>query len=382
MATTRRNTTGAARQLKIAEPPVVILFTAVILTLLGLVALSSASQSLADGNRYVNRQMVWMGLALAAGFVAWRVPLNTVRSIGIPLYVLVLGMLVLTLIPSVGIEVNGARRWLGIGPIRLQASEFAKVALIIVMASYLSGSQRRMDEFWGGFAVPCLLIGLPAGLILLQPDFGTAFLCGAVGFTLLFLAGGRLKFIVPSVVLGLSAFAVAVWMDPVRLRRVTSFLDIEANKSDGAYQLYQGILAFAAGGLNGVGVGKGRQQLSFLPEAHTDFIFATIGEELGLFFTIGTVCLFLLMFAAGVWALQRAQDVFSLLFVGGALLFITLQAIFNIGVVTGCFPTKGISLPFISYGGSNLMVMFVLVGLMLNAMRGWDSRMRLPAREL
>lgn len=382
MAATKRSSAGSTRQLRIAEPSVVIILSALILTLLGLVVLSSASQSFAGNRHFIDRQLIWLAAALTAGVLAWRFPIVAIRRLGYPLYAAVIGVLILTLIPSIGIEVNGARRWLGIGPLRLQASEFAKVAIVIVMAGYLSGSQRRMDEFWAGFAVPCLLIGVPFILIMLQPDFGTAFLCGVVGFGMLFLAGGRLKFIVPTVTCGLAAFALAVWMDPVRLRRITAFLDVEANKSDGSYQLYQGMLAFAAGGLQGVGVGKGRQQLSFLPEAHTDFIFATIGEELGLLFTAGTVSLFLLMFFAGVWALRRAPDMFSLLFVSGALFFIILQAVFNIGVVTGCFPTKGISLPFISYGGSNLVVMFILVGLILNSMRGWDNRMRRPAREL
>ncbi len=382
MPKARRTKTESSRQLRVAEPSVVIALSALILTLLGLVVLSSASQSFAGNRHFIDRQLIWLGLAAVAGIAAWRFPLEVVRRLGYPLYFAVMGVLVLTLIPGIGIEVNGAQRWLGIGPMRLQASEFAKIALVIVMAGYLSGSQRQMDELWAGFAIPCLLIGLPVGLIMLQPDYGTAFLCGVVGFGMLFLAGGRLKFIIPTVMTGVAGFAFAVWMDPVRLRRITAFLDVDAHKSDGSYQLYQGMLAFAAGGLQGVGVGKGRQQLSFLPEAHTDFIFATMGEELGLGFTAGTVLLFLLMFLAGLWALRRAPDVFSLVFVSGALFFIILQAVFNIGVVTGCFPTKGISLPFISYGGSNLVVMFVLVGLILNSMRSWDNRRLRPAREL
>ena len=176
---------------------------------------------------------------------------------------------------------------------------------------------------------------------------------------MLFLAGVRLKFLIPTAVAALTLFAVAVYHDPVRLKRITSFLDVEANRSDSAYQLWQGILAFGAGGLHGVGLGAGRQQMSFLPEAHTDFIFSIVAEELGFVFTTGVVILYMSLFFIGLLQLKRAPNLYQYLLVMGALLFITLQALINIGVVTGTLPTKGMSLPFISYGGSNLVLMFV-----------------------
>ena len=247
---------------------------------------------------------------------------------------------------------------------------------------YLSNNNRYLDQFLRGFAIPCGIIGVFCGLIILEPDFGTTFLCGAVGGILLFLAGMRLKFLIPAAVAALTGFAVLVYNDPVRMARITSFLDVEGNRSDSAYQLWQGILAFGAGGLQGAGLGEGRQQMSFLPEAHTDFIFSIIGEELGFFFTAGVVVLFMTLFFVGIMQLKRAPGLYQYLLMMGALLFITLQALINIGVVTGCLPTKGISLPFISYGGSNLVFMFVLTGIILNGFRTWEFSTLQPKRDL
>ena len=191
-----------------------------------------------------------------------------------------------------------------------------------------------------------------------------------------------MKFLIPAAVASLTGFAILVYNDPVRLARITSFLNVEGNRSDSAYQLWQGILAFGAGGLQGVGLGSGRQQMSFLPEAHTDFIFSIIGEELGFFFTAGVVVLFMTLFFVGMLQLKRAPGLYHYLLVMGALLFITFQALINIGVVTGCLPTKGISLPFISYGGSNLVFMFVLTGIILNGFRTWEFSTLQPKRDL
>ena len=172
-----------------------------------------------------------------------------------------------------------------------------------------------------------------------------------------------------SVVVGL--FALAVMLNPNRLRRFLAFLDVEGNKQGGTYQLYQSLAAFAVGGIDGAGLGQGRQQLNFLPEAHTDMIFAVVGEELGLWFTLGVVILFLTIFIAGLIHLRRAPNLFQFLLVTGCLLLICLQAIINVGVVTGVFPTKGMSLPFISAGLSNLLLMGLLLGVLLNTQRTW-----------
>lgn len=366
-------------------PPIglFIIFIVVGLTFLGLVVLFSASQAMHDDPTVLLRkQLIWLALATVAGGVAMIVNLEALREYA---YLLAAGaavFLLLVLIPGIGVEVNGARRWMDFGFMRLQVSEIGKLGLLFVMAHYLAGHRRDLDHPVKGFLLPCGLLAIICGLIILEPDFGTAFLCGAVGGCMMFLAGVRLKFLIPSAVAALTLFSVAVYHDPVRLQRITAFLDVEGNRSDSAYQLWQGILAFGAGGLHGVGLGAGRQQMSFLPEAHTDFIFAIVGEELGFVFTSGVVVLFMTLFFVGVLQLKRAPNLYQYLLVMGALLFVTFQALINIGVVTGCLPTKGMSLPFISYGGSNLVFMFTLTGIILNGFRSWELPALRRQREL
>jgi len=321
-------------------------------------------------------------LSIVAGVTSAFVNLEWLRKRVWLLYGLCALALVLVLVPGFGIKVNGAQRWLGLGPLRLQPSEFAKISLVLILAVYLSSHQREIKSLWRGFVSPSLILGLVLGLIMLQPDFGTTFLCGAVGATMMFLAGVSLRWLLPIAGLAVSCFAFLVYLDPVRIRRVTSFLDVEANANDSAYQLWQGMLAFGVGGVNGVGLGKGRQQMHFLPEAHTDFIFSVIGEELGLVFSLGIVACFLSLFVLVAWRLREAPNLYLFLIGSGAILAIALQAVINVGVVTGSMPTKGMSLPFISYGGSNLMVTFVLIGLILNVFRSWEGPILARSREL
>ena len=353
------------------------------LSFLGLVILFSVSQSMhEDPTALLRKQLVWLLLASVAGFLALVVNLEALREYA---YLLAGGatlLLILVLIPGIGVEVNGARRWMDFGFMRLQVSEIGKLGLLFALAHYLASHRRDLAKLIKGFIMPCGILAIICVLILLEPDFGTAFLCGAVGGCMLFLAGVHLRFLIPTAILALTLFSVAVYHDPVRLQRITSFLDVEGNRSDSAYQLWQGILAFGAGGLHGVGLGEGRQQMSFLPEAHTDFIFAIVGEELGFLFTAGVVLLFMTLFFIGVLQLKRAPNLYQYLLIMGALLFVTFQALINIGVVTGCLPTKGMSLPFISYGGSNLVFMFTLIGIILNGFRSWELPALRRQREL
>jgi len=277
----------------------------------------------------------------------------------------------LVLVPHIGMSVKGSRRWLGFGPLRLQVSEFAKIAMVFCLAHYLAINQTKISEFKKGYVYPLAIIGGFSGLILLEPDFGTAALALGIGVTLLFLAGARWLYVLPTFGFAAVGFAVMVIHNPNRLRRFTAFLDVEGNKSAGTYQLYQSLAAFAVGGTDGAGLGQGRQQISFLPEAHTDFIFAVVGEELGLFFTLGVVVVFVALFIAGLVHLRRAPNLYQFLLATGCILLISLQAIINLGVVTGIFPTKGMSLPFISAGLSNLLLMGLLIGIIVNTQRSW-----------
>lgn len=369
-----RKKRGARKSEALVNPAFVVLFCVAALTLLGISILFSATaHSSADPYFFLKRQVIWLGIAVVAGFTVSIVPLEKSQKLAWVVYGVLLVGLVLVLIPGIGVWVNGSRRWLPLGPMRLQVSEFAKLGLVFGLAVYFGANQRHIRTFWRGFVGPCLITGAVAGLVILQPDYGMAALCGAVGFLMMFLAGTRLLFLVPSLATLISLFCVALYLSPVRWRRIMSFLDIEGNRLDGSYQLWQAILAFGAGGVQGNGLGNGRQQMAFLPEAHTDFIFAVIGEELGLVFTAGVLLLFLTIFLVGMVHLRRAPNLYQYLLVGGALLLVTLQALINMGVVTGCLPTKGMSLPFISYGGSNLVVVFMIVGLLINTAFSWTK---------
>ncbi len=361
--------------------PGIVVAVALALTTLGLVMLFSAGAA-RGAHALLTKQTIWLGLSIVAGLSAACISPDWLQRRSVAFYLLCLLALSLIFVPGLGVKVNGAQRWLGLGPLRVQPSEFAKIGLVLLLASYLSTRQRQIRTFWHGFMMPSVIVGLILFLIMLQPDFGTTFLCGAVGATMMFLAGVSLRWLLPVAGLAVSLFSLLVYLDPVRLRRVTSFLDVEANANDSAYQLWQGMLAFGVGGLEGVGLGKGRQQMHFLPEAHTDFIFSVIGEELGLAFSLGIVLCFMTLFVVVSWRLRETQSLYPFLLAMGALTMITLQAIINVGVVTGSMPTKGMSLPFISYGGSNLMVTFIMVGLILNVLRAWGRPVLSHSREL
>ncbi len=360
------------------NPATLMVVCALGLTCLGLTILFSATAwfknkaGVAVPYSYLQKQVVG---AVAAGvlcFVVSRVNLDYLRRYAWWIGGGLLALLVLVLVPEIGIEVKGSRRWLGVGIARVQVSEFAKLGLVFCLAHYLALNQTRIGEFRRGFVVPLALMGTFAGLVVLEPDFGTAALLMAVGLVLLFIAGAKWRYILPAFGLVAGLFAVLVAYNPNRLRRLTEYLSEEKS-----YQLRQALAAYAAGGTEGMGLGQGRQQLSYLPEAHTDFIFSVIGEELGLYFTLLVVALFTIIFIAGMVHLRRAPNLFHFLLVLGCLTLISLQAIINIGVVTGVFPTKGMSLPFISAGLSNLMLMGMLLGVILNTQRTW-GRATLP----
>jgi len=360
------------------NPVTIIVVCALALTCLGLTILFSASVSLKqDPYFYLDKQVVGVLLAGVLCFITSRLNLDYARRASRWIGLVALALLVLVLIPHLGVSVKGSRRWLGYGAARLQVSEFAKLAMVFCLAHYLALNQTRIGDLKRGYLYPLAIIGVFAVLILAEPDFGTAALTLCVGLVLLFLAGAKWRYILPTVALSAAGFAVMVTHNSNRLRRLTAFMDVQANKEGGTYQLWQSLEAFAAGGTAGAGLGQGRQQINFLPEAHTDFIFAVVGEELGLWVTLGVVAIFALMFVAGLVHLRRAPNLFHFLLTMGCLLLMCVQSIINLGVVTGVLPTKGMSLPFISAGLSNLLLMGLLLGILLNNQRTW-GRAALP----
>jgi len=357
------------------NPAAIIMVCALGLTILGVTILFSASAAFRQGPYfYLNKQLIGV---VGAGLICWivsRLDLDYLRRYAWWIGGILLLLLALVLIPGLGIEIKGSRRWLGYGSARVQVSEFAKLGLVFCLAHYLALNQTRIGEFRRGFLWPLALIGGFAGLVLREPDFGTAALMMAVGLVLLFLAGAKWRYMLPTIGVVIAAFAVLVSFNANRLRRMMEFLSEEKS-----YQLRHSLIAYAAGGTEGAGLGHGRQQLSYLPEAHTDFIFSVVGEELGLWFTLGVVMVFACILVAGLIHLRRAPNLFHFLLVSGCVLLICLQAVINLGVVTGVLPTKGISLPFISAGLSNLLLMGTLLGVILNTQRTW-GRVALPER--
>ncbi len=362
-----------SRARSLLNPATIIVVCAIGLTLLGLTILFSASASFKEGPYfYLTKQLAGVAAAAALCFIVSRIDVDYARNYWWWVGGACLVLLVLVLVPYVGIRVNGSRRWLRFGGV--QVSEFAKLGLVFCLAHYLALNQTRIGELKRGFLYPLAIIGAFVVPIVREPDFGMAAFYLTVGLIMLFLAGAKWRYLLATGALAAAAFAALVIQNPNRMRRLAEFWD-----SEPPYQVRQALVAYAAGGTDGVGLGQGRQQLSFLPEAHTDMIFAVIGEELGMWFTMGVVVLFLIILIAGLVHLRRAPNLFHFLLVTGCLLFITLQALINLLSVTGMVPPKGMSLPFISAGLSNLLLMGLLLGVIVNTQRAW-GRAALPRR--
>lgn len=342
-----------------------------VLATLGVIMLASASgvqgeSRYQNANHFLIRQVIWLALAGAGGVVAARIDYHRLRWLAVPLVAFVVILLVMCLIPGVGLLINGSRRWLGMGFANFQPSELAKFAVVLFLAWWVKRNERRVTTFRDGVVIPMGVMGVVLLLVFLEPDYGTTLLIGAVGMAILFLGGTRLSYLSIISVACLCLFAVAIAHDPNRLGRFLAFLHPERYAADKAFQLTQGINAFVSGGPYGTGLGHGMQKQYYLPEAHTDFILPIIAEELGFGASIGVLLLFLGIFVCGIAIVVRARDTFGRLLAFGITLTLTLQAMLNIGVVTGCLPTKGLALPFISYGGSSLVMSGIMIGVLVN----------------
>ncbi len=339
----------------------------------GLVMLASASRVRAldrygDAFFYVRRQAIWMALGAMVAFVAAHVDYRLYKKwAGYILALAVLG-LILVFVPGIGVRRGGSYRWITLFGLQFQPSEFAKLAVVIVLAAWYANRPRRVTKFLQGVAAPVCMIGLVAGLLFLEPDYGTMALVCAIGVGIMFVSGVRLIYLSSFSLLGIGLFLLAVLQNPRRLRRVFALFSPE-HYPDAAYQLLQSMDAFSLGGLWGIGLGESIQKHYYLPEAHTDFIFAIIGEELGFLATGAIVLLFLVIFLCSLRIGARASDRFGSLLSIGLAMILVVQAAFNIAVVTGCAPTKGITLPFISYGGSSLVISMTLIGILINIAR-------------
>jgi len=322
------------------------------------------------GAHYLKLQLVWCLLGVIACAVTAAIDYRTWKKFAVPFLVVAVVMLVLVWVPQIGIERNGANRWIGYNNTSLfQPSELAKLALIMALAWYVERYQRHMQTWKRGIVVPLLFVGLVLGLIFKEPDRGTTILLASVSGTMLLVGGVRWAYIVPPACAAAGALAFSLWHDPVRIKRIFGWLYLEENKMGVGYQAYQAMIALGAGGWTGLGLGNGRQKLGFVPEQHTDFILSLIGEELGLVATLLVLAAFMAIFICGIVIALRAPDTFGLLLGSGITFLIGFQAFINIGVVPSALPNKGLPLPFVSYGGSSLLILLVCVGLLLSIAR-------------
>jgi cell division protein FtsW len=351
--------------------------TAIVLALLsiGIVMLASTSSvrgaaTFDDAGYFIKRQLIWLALAGVVGVLTARFDYHwwQRRPIVLGTGILALLVLIAVIIPGVGTKIGGSYRWLRVGPFSLQASELAKFAMVILMVNWVVWNSRRMERLKEGLLIPLGGLVLMLGLLLLEPDFGTTMLSGSVAMLLLYAGGTQIGYLAVAAVTGLCLFSLAVMHDPVRMMRILAFVMPE-KYPDAAYHLAQSKIAFIHGGWAGVGLGNSLQKQFYLPEAHTDFILAIIGEELGFLATGVVVLLFLGILVCGLTISHYAPDPFGRMLAFGFTMLTVLQAVINIGVVTGCLPTKGLPLPFISYGGSSLIMSVAGTGVLLNIAR-------------
>lgn len=346
-------------------------FCVAALLALGLVMLYSSSMTQV-GAHYLMLQLVWCALGFVLCVTATSLDYHWLRKFAWPIFILALVLLALVLLPlphGITKKINGAHRWFILPGMRLQPSEFAKVALVVLLAWYGERYQRQMQSWKRGIVLPGILSVLALGLIFIEPDRGSTILLAAVTGAMLLVAGVRWRHLLLPVAAGAAGLAVSIWHDPMRMKRIFSWWDLEQHKEGAGYQAYQAMLALGSGGWTGLGLGNGRQKLGFVPEHHTDFIFSIIGEELGLVATLLVVAAFVVIALCGIYIALHARDNFGGLLALGLTLLITLQAAINIGVVTSALPNKGLPLPFISYGGSNLLAMLTCVGILFSVAR-------------
>ena len=349
----------------------VLFATVLALLAVGLVMVYSASSivaydSLSDSAYFFKRQAMWIVLGLAAMLVARGVHYQRLRAAAVPLLLVAVALLVAVLFPSIGRVAGGARRWIVLGPASFQPVEVAKLALLVYLAQFGARRAMAIRNLRRGILPPLAVATVLAVLVLRQPNAGSAFLLVGVAVAVLFLAGARLAHLGLLVVAALPAAVVAVVAAHYRLQRVLTFLNPWQDPQGSGFNVIQSMLAFGSGGLFGVGLGASSQKFFYLPERHTDFIFAIVGEELGLVGSAGLLLIFALFAYRGLRIARAAPDRFGALLAAGITVSITGQALLNMGVATGILPVAGIPLPFVSFGGSSLLMTMIQVGILSN----------------
>ncbi|QFT88778.1 Lipid II flippase FtsW [Bacillus sp. THAF10] len=359
---------------KRSTPDIILILTTLTLLAVGLIMVYSASAVWADYKFqdtffFAKRQLLFAGLGVAAMFFIMNVDYWTWRTWAKLLILVCFFLLVIVLIPGIGMERNGSRSWIGVGAFSVQPSEFMKIAMIAFLAKYLSENQKKITSFKKGLVPSLGLVFLAFGMIMLQPDLGTGTVMVGTCIVMIYVAGARISHFAWLGLLGVAGFVGLVLSAPYRIKRITSFLNPWEDPLGSGFQIIQSLYAIGPGGLLGLGLGQSRQKFFYLPEPQTDFIFAILAEELGFIGGSLVVLLFALLLWRGVRIAIGAPDLYGSFLAIGIIAMIAIQVIINVGVVTGLMPVTGITLPFLSYGGSSLTLMLLAVGILLNISR-------------
>lgn len=351
----------------------ILLLSVAGLTALGMVMLFSTSahtqESHGDMYFFVKRQGVWLGIAMAAAVFTALVDYTWWKKTWWLFFALAFVLLILCFVPPIGMRINGSNRWINLRLMTFQPSELAKIASLFFMAWWFDKHATHAATLLKGFVFPLGIVSILILPIVCEVDLGSSALIGAVALAVMFMGGASMRWLVPMVVLGLIGVLYAATHIDERMARLLAFLEPEKYKLGEGLQQWQALIAFGSGGIEGLGLGEGRQKHLYLPYAHTDFIFPMIGEELGLRITLLTVLGYLLICLCGTIVAANARDRFGMLLGFGCVMMITLQAAVNIGVTTSVLPNKGMPLPFISFGGSNLAICYFMIGILVNIHR-------------
>lgn len=357
-----------------STPDFILIMSTLALLAVGMIMVYSASAIWAtykfdDAFFFAKRQLFFAGLGIVAMFTIMNIDYWTWRKYSKLIIIVCFILLIIVLIPGVGLVRGGARSWLGIGAFSIQPSEFMKLAMIAFLAKYLSENQKKITKFKEGLVPSLSLVMVAFGLIMLQPDLGTGAVMVGTCIVMIYVSGARLSHFLGLGLIGIAGFAALIISAPYRIKRITSFLDPWSDPLGSGFQIIQSLYAIGPGGLMGLGLGESRQKFFYLPEPQTDFIFAILSEELGFIGGTFVILLFSVLLWRGIRIALGAPDLFGNLLAIGIIGMIAIQVMINIGVVIGLMPVTGITLPFLSYGGSSLTLMLVAVGVLLNISR-------------
>jgi cell division protein FtsW len=351
----------------------ILLFSVAVLISIGLVMLFSAGAFASDGHgdqfSFLRKQGFWLGFGFVVAVACATIDYRWWQRGWIVLIVVSYVLLALCFIRPIGLYINHSYRWVRLGSVTVQPSELAKFAVVVFVAWWFAKFESKQNRIIKGLLIPFAVVGGILALILKETDLGTTAMIGATALLIMFVAGVNLRYLIPTVVAGLIGLLAFAWMFPGRQSRLLAFIHPEQYQNSEAQQQFMGLIALGSGGIDGLGLGNGRQKMFYLEYAYADFIFPVIGEELGLRVTLVIVFCYLLILTSGALISLNARDRFGMLFGFGCTSLLALQALVNVGVTTSMLPNKGSPLPFISYGGSNLFFCLVCVGVLINIYR-------------